>query len=178
MLRVRHYKICGSVFKTCIPHCEACSLTAQNSFCWRTWRLATRFRVCWTWRWGPGSMATTRLRRRRQIRSASVSRAPQPWLECESVACRWEENSSCVASRLAPVSVSGVLGLRSHPTSCYPRAAVLRFLHRGEWGFWVSLISWRWQHLQEQPAAHALHEWVQALNTQTASCTISAVQNC
>lgn len=38
--------------------------------------------------------------------------------------------SSCVASSLAPMSVSGVVALCSHLTS-YPWAAVLRFLHRG-----------------------------------------------
>lgn len=103
--RARHYKIYGSVFKSRIPCCEACSLTAQNSFCWRTWLLAMRFRVCWTWRWGHGSTATTRPRRKRPTRSASVSRAPRPWSECESAACRWGENSSAVANSLEPVSV-------------------------------------------------------------------------
>lgn len=95
----------------------------------------------------------TRRKRRRLIRFASVSRVRRLLSESEFVACRWEEHSPCVGWQTAPISVSGARGSSRallSPRCCAssPSVSGMRV--------WVSLTSWRWQHLQEQPA-HALH---------------------
>lgn len=51
--------------------------------------------------------------------------------------------------------------------------AVLYLLQGKDLGFWVLLISWSRQHLQEQPTARALHQWRCSLSIKIV-CTLAA----